>query len=431
MINRVAPVELEFAEINWPDELILPWDYSVYEEIVGTYGPPYVVGKKGGIRVNEPFFAAKFSAEHLVLFEPGENRLYAYEPARGLWIPQTEERTKDILARDMKTYADTQDNESFVLLGNGKLSNIVDLVKGQVERRNAFKEKRAIHVANGMLHLDRNPIELRDFSPKYYSRNQCPVQLVRGADCPRFKQGLVESLSDEGDRTLLQRWCGAVLLGRNQAQRFAVFYGPGGSGKSTIVAVVEMIIGVENVTELRTDQLNERFEAARFTGKTLLTGKDVPPEFLMHKGAAVIKKLTGGDLFSPEFKNANGFEDLRGEFHIAISSNSNPRIRVEGDAEAWRRRLLPFAFPPAQRERRVADFGKMIVQEEGPGILNWMLQGAMMHQRELRDHGDFLLSEFQKERIDRILAESDSVGNLYATVSRRAANNPRSRSTSC
>jgi putative DNA primase/helicase len=143
-----------------------------------------------------------------------------------------------------------------------------------------------------------------------------------------------------------------------------------------------------------------------------LPGKDVPPEFLMHKGAAVIKKLTGGDFFSPEFKNANGAPDLRGDFNVAITSNSRPRIRIAADVEAWRRRIIPFEFLPATRERRISDFANLLVQQEGPGILNWMLEGAILHLRELREHGNFVLTANQKDQIDRILAESDSVGDF-------------------
>ena len=195
-------------------------------------------------------------------------------------------------------------------------------------------------MANGVLHLDTAPPELREFSPLYYSRNQCPIALLDGADCPRFKNELLATALDEDDISLLQRWCGSLLLGRNLAHRMLLLTGTAGGGKSTLVEVIERIIGEENIAELRTDWLGERFELFRLIGKTLLTGKDVPAEFLMRKGASTLKKLVGHDLLSPEGKNSNENFSLRGEFDVVITCNSRLRVRLEGDADAWRRRLM-------------------------------------------------------------------------------------------
>jgi len=58
---------------------------------------------------------------------------------------------------------------------------------------------------------------------------------------------------------------------------------------------------------------------------------------------------------------------------------------------------------------RISDFGSLLVREEGPGILLWMLQGAVEHLNELATHGDFVLTARQAERVEQLLAESDSV----------------------
>ena len=79
------------------------------------------------------------------------------------------------------------------------------------------------------------------------------------ADCPRLKSELLASALDPEDISLLQRWCGALLLGRNRAQRIMLLTGTAGGGKSTLLEIVEDVIGPMNVCQLRTEHLSERF----------------------------------------------------------------------------------------------------------------------------------------------------------------------------
>jgi phage/plasmid-associated DNA primase len=102
------------------------------------------------------------------------------------------------------------------------------------------------------------------------------------------------ALSDE-DIDLLQRWVGSVLLGGNPAQRFMILTGTAGGGKSTVISILELIVGLLNITQLKTDQLGEKFEQSRFLGKQLLCGKDVPGDFLEQRSTGHLKALIGGD----------------------------------------------------------------------------------------------------------------------------------------
>ncbi len=293
---------------------------------------------------------------------------------------------------------------------NNLLSGFADLLRGEVEQRGCFDNRgRVIHVANGMLHLDADPPELRGFAKDYFSRNQCPIIFDEAAECPRFQGELLASALDAEDISLIQRWAGLCLLGRNLTQRLMLITGAPGGGKSTIISIIESIVGRSNIAELRTNLLLDRFELFSFVGKTLLTGKDVPADFLSSKGATVIKKLCGGDLVDAEGKHANARIQMRGEFNIAITCNSRLRVRLEGDTGAWRRRILAINYERPKPEKPIRDFDKLLIETEGPGILNWMIEGAVAHLRELDAHGDFVLTERQVARVDALLCESDSV----------------------
>jgi phage/plasmid-associated DNA primase len=198
-------------------------------------------------------------------------------------------------------------------------------------------------------------------------------------------------------------------MGRNIIQRFMILDGTPGGGKSQLAIVIQLLVGLLNCTQLRTEHLHERFELYRFLKKTLLTGVDVPADFLSTKGATVIKGLVGGDFLDAEQKNGTGCFPLEGTFCIVVTSNSRLQVRLEGDTGAWRRRLLIVRYEAPPPAKKIPDFGKSLVATEGPGILNWALQGLSALLHDVEKFGDIQLTSRQSGMVDSLLAESDSL----------------------
>jgi P4 family phage/plasmid primase-like protien len=290
------------------------------------------------------------------------------------------------------------------------LADLTDLLKGHVENAHAFaQDRRFVHLQNCVLDLSTDPPQRLEFSPDFFSRNQTPFDYVDKAECPRFKSELLASALNDDDISLLQRYCGAVLLRHNAAQKILLLTGTAGGGKSTLADIIERIIGPDNCAELRTDLLFERFELARFIGKTLLSGKDVPGDFLQRKGASALKKLVGHDLLSAELKNSNHALLLRGDYHVICTCNTRLQVRLDGDTDAWRRRLLLVEYSRPKPKQPIRDFADKLIESEASGILYWMLQGAVSHLAELNEYGDYRLSEAQQARVENLLNESNSV----------------------
>jgi phage/plasmid-associated DNA primase len=148
---------------------------------------------------------------------------------------------------------------------------------------------------------------------------------------------------------------------------------------------------------------------ARFIGKTLLSGKDVAGNFLQSRGASGLKKLVGHDLLSAELKKANGGIPLRGDFNVVCTCNTRLCVRLDGDVDAWRRRLILIEYSRPKPDKPVRDFADGLLNEEASGIVYWMLQGAVRHLSELKETGDYQLTERQRQRTENLLNESDSV----------------------
>ena len=414
---RTDPAEILEPDVPEPDHgEPAGFDDAQYAQLVAEWGEPYSVSEKGNIFLNQMFFVARFALEHLVLHEPDEHRFYTYDASTGAWVLITADAIKIMLSEDLQRFVnETGEAQVISKRTNSLVEALVALLRGYTEKRDAFQSKgRVIHCANGMLELSAEGATLYQFSPEYYSRNPSPFSWDPAVECPRFRNVLLESALDADDISVIQRWFGAILLGGNFAQRIMLIIGTASGGKSTLLRILEAIIGPKNVCQLRTDLLAERFETSRFLGKTLLAGKDVSGNFLHSRGAHVLKALVGDDQLTGELKGLNAVPSILGQFDVAITCNSHLRVKLDGDGEAWRRRLLIVAYERPKPEVRIARFAEELLEAEGSGILRFGVEGAMMHQRELDEVADFRLTPKQNARVDGLLAESDSL-RCFAT----------------
>ena len=417
LVVDAAPATVPFASIVWPEGWALPWVNKAGEDAAAAlakeYGQPFYSNKDGRVTgINERYWAALYARENRVLYDPDEKSFYLYEAAKGLWLSVTQESIREtISARILEVSRESRQFSLEIQITQTKLKAVVGALMGIVERRGAFRVKeRFIHVANGVVRFaDDGDIQFSAFAPEDYSRNQSPFAFDGEAECPRFLNELIYPAVPEDDADLLQRWAGLALFGYNLPQRFLILDGTPNGGKGTLVRIIQALVGIENTYQLRTELLQERFETYRYRSKTLLIGPDVPGDFLMRKGASMLKVLVGGDPISAEGKGLNGDFAMFGNFNIIVTCNSRLRIRLEEDAGAWRRRLLVVRYEKPPPVKRILDFHNTLLRDEGSGILRWALAGFVKLQAEFAERGDFLLTDAQRGRVDSLLAESDSL----------------------
>ena len=421
--NYTKPLDIKFSDIHWPEDFILPWVSDIgssnlsenpeLNNLMEEFGVPFFFSKEGNLSgFNERFWASLFAAENEILFEPNHGQFYLYSAQSGLWKKETSERIREFVAK-LILRCSRNDNHLIgeKLLTKNRLDSVLSALKGITENSGAFESKSSIiHVANGVIRFNEiGEIEFGSPKPEDYSRNLAPFSYDKDAKCPRFLSELIRVAMNQEDESLLQRWFGLALFGSNKPQRLLLLEGTAGGGKSRIALIAKGLIGYKNICQLRTDCLNERFETSRYNGKTLLMGPDVPGHFLNTKGASMIKSLVGGDPISAEAKGLNTVFELNGDFNILLTCNSRLRVRLDGDHSAWRRRLLVISFKEKPPKKKIPDFDKVLLNEEGSGILNWALEGFQGLLKELGEIGDFRLTNNQQIRTDILLSESDSL----------------------
>lgn len=255
---------------------------SLHDRLVRESGPPVLIGARGRIQINQNYFVARFCLEHLVLFEQDEGRFYLYSETDGAWHKVSQDVIKELLRFDWKKLAPKFGGARLLIMGNDVLFNaLTSGVRSFSGRTGVFKRLPLglLHVDNGMLKIRSDgTCELLHFDPQFHSRNPIPLSFNPAAESPRFRKMLDQQLGPD-DADLFIRWCGSVLLEGNHAQRLVLIEGVQHSSKTTLINILEGIVGLHNSTALRTSHLDDRFEIGRFAGKTLLTAKDVRGDF--------------------------------------------------------------------------------------------------------------------------------------------------------
>lgn len=411
--NRVLIPEEEAIKVRDP-----------YLQITKMEGEPYIIkptagGTIGKVSMTQGWNARFLMENHQILYEPGENRFYKYNEENGLWECKSEDFMKKLLGDELGQYwRKYHVSEAPILLPwrtDRMLKDSINRLRGMAEMPEVFVRrledaKPIIHLPEGMLDLETR--QVNEFSPTYYSRNQIAVQFDENAACPKFLNELLAPALEDDAIEALQKYFGMCVLGFNHAQQFLLLEGTAGGGKGTLTNILRNVIGSQNVAEMRTNQLNERFELAAFFDRTLLLGSDVPGNFLQRSGAEVLKKLTGHDFIEAEFKGSNRRARMFGAFNTIITSNNRLKIRLDGDEEAWRRRMILVRFGNQPPARKIANFARVLLKEEDKGILNWMIHGAVKALDDFREHGCIKVSNRIQEETDALLYESNSLNNF-------------------
>lgn len=383
--------------------------------IYKKYGEPFIQPDPENdpekFSYNQTALARMFVEEQRLCYDSDRGKFAQYSPETGLWSHYDDPFIKGWLSEFIRKQAHERKLEiAATKITSGLLSSVTEVVRAvSPVPEIAGDRPHLFPVANGVLDLKGTSAKLLGFADSNKFCNGSPVDFAPKAKCPQFLNELLGAALEEEDISLVQRYFGSVLAGPNLAQRFMVLRGTSGGGKSTLVTVLESVIGQANVATLRTEHLGSRFEAASFLGKRLLTAKDVSGDCLKGSGAKRLKSLVGGDWIDAERKFHNERKEVKGTFHVVIAVNNHLTLALDGDDDAWRRRVLIVEFAKPRTAKPIGDFAGKLVREEGSGILNWLIEGALVHKQEMKKHGDFLLEPEQRQRIDDMIDESQAV----------------------
>jgi P4 family phage/plasmid primase-like protien len=180
----------------------------------------------------------------------------------------------------------------------------------------------------------------------------------------------------------VQRLAGLSIIGQLLEQIQPFLHGAGANGKSVLLDTLYAVVGeyaLNAPSNFLTAGRAEKHETeiARLRGARMVVASEVSPGSKFDEEK--IKTLTGNPVLSGRFMRGDIF-DFRNTITIWLTGNHKPAVSAGGHS-FWRRlRLIPFNFivPPDQQ---VKGLSEIMVGTEGPGILSWIVEGALDYQR--------------------------------------------------
>jgi putative DNA primase/helicase len=228
------------------------------------------------------------------------------------------------------------------------------------------------------------------------------------ASCPAWKKFVMEIMNYNADLIrFIQTAVGWAVTGDTSEQTMFILFGSGANGKSTFLNTVMNLLGdyaiatpTETFMKRNGDQITN--DIARLRGTRFVTTTEA--EQGKRLSEPLIKQITGNDRMTARFLYGEFFNFVP-TFKIFMATNHKPVIKGT-DYGIWRRiKLIPFTTTIEEGKQDKNLEGKLMA--EGPGILNWILEGTIRWQRErLRTPPDITRAT------DEYRGEMDVIGNF-------------------
>lgn len=234
------------------------------------------------------------------------------------------------------------------------------------------------------------------------------------AATPKWDRFLAQTFG--GDEELLryvQRMAGYSASGSVKWHILPFLHGGGGNGKGVFLNVLRHLLGEYAATApnafLMAGGQRHETEIARLHGLRLVIASEVNQEAKFDE--AKVKELTGGDGLTARFMRQDHFT-FEPTHKLWLMGNHQPRVSAGGKS-FWRRlRLMPFTRTP---DEVIEDLDLILIREEGPGILAWVIAGAVsVFSDGLRDPASVKAATAQyaaeEDGLARFLDEACHVG---------------------
>jgi putative DNA primase/helicase len=254
-----------------------------------------------------------------------------------------------------------------------------------------------MNVTNGLLNWETG--ELRPHSPDHDSDYQFPVTWNPDAIAPRFELFLKETLHEEDIETVL-RMLGYCLFRGYPVARAFMLVGEGANGKSTLIKVIERMLGKSNTSNTAPQTLGtDKFAVGNLHGKFANLAADVSST--RFTDTAAWKQVTSGDPVQVEHKNRQAFSSVIYATQVA-SFNELPGTNdlTRGFLRRWV--IVDFPHNFEGREDRELDRD---LSAEADGIFRLAVEAL----RRLMQDGGFSVSDNAQKLINQYRSDSDPV----------------------
>lgn len=319
-----------------------------------------------------------FSNEHFFQYDKGVYRMF-----------EKMQQVKKIIQEHLliKHSKPKQINDTLELLKN------LVLYDGDLFDSQDLKGK--INFKNGIFNIQSGILETH--SPKILTSVQINANYAESATCPIFMKFINESLSPN-DILIAQELMGYLLIPETLAEKSFILFGPGRSGKSTFINIIEFILGKDHCSHVTIQNLSTKFQNATLYGKLANTFADLPSKAI--QDTSFFKTLVSGDSIVVEEKGQTPFS-FNNKARLLFSCNELPANYVDR-TDGFFRRLIILPFLNQVEESKIDTKLLTKLQNEVDGIIQWAIQGlqrltANGYQFTKSDTTQKLLNDYRKQ----------------------------------
>ena len=268
---------------------------------------------------------------------------------------------------------------------------------------NANTKKVLINLENGTYEVSDNGGKLRAFDPNDFLTYQLPFDYDPKAEAPLFQKYLNRILPDKELQNVLAEFAGYVFIPTEslKLEKVLLLYGTGANGKSVFFDILRALVGEPNFSAFSLQSLtNENGYFRHQLADKLL---NYATEISGRIETSYFKTLASGEPIEarlPYRKPVMIYNYARLIFNV----NELPADVEHTEGYFRRFIIIPFdqKIPEEEQDKQLAS---KIIQNELPGVFNWVLAGL----QRLQAQGTFSASDVIASEIESYRTESDSV----------------------
>ena len=288
---------------------------------------------------------------------------------------------------------------------NNQVNEVVSYIADMKEiRRGSIKANPyIINLENTRLNIKTG--ECLQYDPEVIEFGRVPVTYDPSAYCADLDKMLNRIFL--GDREVIKLFgemLGAVLLKHNRYQKAFLFLGRGSNGKSTILDLIKLFLGVNNYSALSLEEVTGRFNKIQLEHKYANIGDDV--DNVAIKDTGTLKKMIAGNSIHVEDKGAKGYDIEPYATHI-YSANEIPRSFDKTDGFYRRWLIVPFNASFSIDDE---DYDPMIFDKiTTPTALSYLLNIGIEGAKRLMGKGRFTEPQSVKEALKTYKTDNSTV----------------------
>ena len=265
-----------------------------------------------------------------------------------------------------------------------------------------------INYKNGLFSLKEN--KLYPHTPDIFTTCQVNINYLKDEEIIVIEsvEKFLKDIAFNNEKRIkaLLQITGYSMTSRVDLQQAFIFYGPTArNGKSTVIEIINTIIGRENICHITVHQLLKRFTIAELTNKLLNTETEIATDLITNM--EVFKKIVTGDEISVEQKYKDRYI-IKPFAKFIFGTNSLPTI--EDDDEGYFRRLniLLFEKQFTREEELSFDKSELLTQE----ALDYFGNRALREYMKIIPTRTLANEEESQRLISDYREENDSVNSF-------------------